>query len=55
MMGNLHKLTKNFSKKRKNSLDLNEWKRLFKKCEDADSNEDVRCRVTNISKEAASS
>ncbi len=33
MIGNLHNLTVNFHKKRKNSLDINEWKNLLNKCE----------------------
>ena len=35
MMGELHKLTKNFEKKRKNNLDIEEWKRIFSKCEES--------------------
>tara|TARA_Y100000768_G_C23887381_1_gene638319 strand:+ start:146 stop:1096 length:951 start_codon:yes stop_codon:yes gene_type:complete len=33
MLGNLHKLTINFNQKRKNSLDIEEWKKIFNKCE----------------------
>ena len=33
MIGDLHNLTSNFNQKRDNSLDINEWKNIFKKCE----------------------
>ncbi len=33
MTAKLHKLTMQFDQKRSNSLDVNEWKRLFQKCE----------------------
>tara|TARA_B100001287_G_scaffold258296_1_gene244594 strand:+ start:926 stop:1879 length:954 start_codon:yes stop_codon:yes gene_type:complete len=32
MLGQLHNITKNFNKKRVNSLGLNEWKKIFNKC-----------------------
>ena len=34
MIGNLHNLTSHFNESRKNSLDINEWKKLHKKCQD---------------------
>ena len=33
MLGSLHNLTINFNKKRDNSLDINEWKNLYQKCQ----------------------
>tara|TARA_Y100000768_G_C23875823_1_gene632718 strand:+ start:114 stop:1067 length:954 start_codon:yes stop_codon:yes gene_type:complete len=33
MIGNLHKITTNFDKKRENTLDIKEWKKLFNKFE----------------------
>ncbi|MDC3131468.1 homoserine kinase [Pelagibacteraceae bacterium] len=33
MIGQLHTLTMKFDQKRQNSLDIDEWKRLFQKCE----------------------
>ncbi len=33
MVGNLHNLTINFAQKRENSLNIEEWKKIFKKCE----------------------
>ncbi len=32
MIANLHNLTKNFDEKRDNSLDLKDWKEIYKKC-----------------------
>ena len=32
MIGNLHNITKNFDEKRDNSLDLKDWKKIYKKC-----------------------
>ena len=33
MIGNLHKITKNFNQKKENSLSIKEWKNLFHECE----------------------
>ena len=39
MIANLHNLTKNFKEKRHNSLDLKDWKDIYKKCLDVKSEE----------------
>ncbi len=39
MMGHLHTLTMKFNQKRQNGLDIDEWKRLFQKCENNNTNE----------------
>ena len=50
MIGNLHNLTTKFSKKRKNSLDIQEWKSLFKKCE-AKNDKEFDPILINLKKE----
>ena len=39
VVGNLHNLTINFDKIRHNTLDLNEWKRIYEKCRHEDFSE----------------
>ena len=50
VIGNFHNLTINFDKKRENSLDIKEWKYLYKECERG-KHDDFKNILTELHKE----
>ncbi len=50
IVGDLHNLTNNFKEKRENSLGIEEWKKLFKKCENTNE-EKFNEIILNLKKE----